>query len=382
MRVTIKANMKVVDYLDITLDLMTGLHKPFIKPNTKPLYVHSKSNHPNSILKNIPANVNKRLSMLSSNEEVFNSSTKLHQEALEASGYTHKLKFEKQDLESMNKTKKKSRSRRIHWFNPPWDMNVATNVGKKLFQILDESFPPGHPLHKTFNRHTVKLSYSTMPNMLKRISAHNSRATALAMAEIGDVTLASDDEQPTATASPCNNCDDEECGGFIVEPMPEVPQEQTEATSDHEADHCNGTAKIGPCPHDGDCRKERSCIYSCKVTRLDTGVSETYTGLAGNTFKERFYGHNRNINVRNGPGNHGTSLSHYIWELKDNNVPYETKWSIMSKAKTYNPVTKKCRLCLKEVYYILYKPETASLNSRNEVFGWCKHRKQWSLKYT
>ena len=40
------------------------------------------------------------------------------------------------------------------------------------------------------------------------------------------------------------------------------------------------------------CRKEKSCIYSCKVTRLDTGVSKTYTGLTAKTFKERFYGHN------------------------------------------------------------------------------------------
>ena len=54
-----------------------------------------------------------------------------------------------------------------------------------------------------------------------------------------------------------------------------------------------------------------------------------------------------------------TKAVHYIWELKDNNVPYNTKWSIFSKANTFNPVTKKCRLCLKEVYYILYKPETA-----------------------
>ena len=103
-----------VDYLDVTLDLMTGLHRPFIKPNTKPLYVHAKSNHPKSILENIPANVNKRLSMLSSNENVFGSSTKLHQEALEASGYKHKLKFEMQDINAMNNKKKRTRSRRIH----------------------------------------------------------------------------------------------------------------------------------------------------------------------------------------------------------------------------------------------------------------------------
>ena len=92
--------------------------------------------------------------------------------------------------------------------------------------------------------------------------------------------------------------------------------------------------------------------------------------------------HLQNGGMRNGPGNAGTALSHYTWHLKDNNIQFNTKWSILSKANTFNPTTKKCRLCLKEVYYILYKPETASLNSRNEVFGWCKHRKQWALKYT
>ena len=176
-------------------------------------------------------------------------------------------------------------------------MNVATKVGKQFFQILDESYPPGHPLHKAFNRHTVKLSYSTMPNMLKKISALNSKVTASAMAETEDVTLASDDEeQPVASATPCNNCDGE-CGGLLVEPTPAATQNQTEAAVSQF--HCNCTAKIGPCPLDGDCRKEKSCLYSCKVTRLDTGESETYTGLAGNTFKARFYGHNRNINTRN-----------------------------------------------------------------------------------
>ena len=105
--VTIHSSLKVVDFLDVTLDLMTGLHKPYCKPNTKPLYVHAKSNHPSSILKNIPENINKRLSILSSNEQVFRSSTTLHQEALKASGYDYKLQFEKQDLDALNNKKKK-----------------------------------------------------------------------------------------------------------------------------------------------------------------------------------------------------------------------------------------------------------------------------------
>ena len=390
--VTIKENMKVVDYLDVTLDLMTGLHRPYIKPNTKPLYVHAKSNHPKSILQNIPESVNKRLSVLSSNEDVFKNSTKQHQEALEASGYKFKLKFEKQDLNSMNKKKKRRRGRRIHWFNPPWDMNVATKIGKKFFQALDESFPPEHPLHKTFNRHTVKLSYSTMPNMLKKVSGHNSRVTASALAEIKNVTLACDDNNSAnnagdmeehevteheATALPCNDCEDP-CEGYIVNQEPATTPVQNEHEDEEhlEPDQCNCNGRMGPCPLDGDCMKEKSCIYSCKVTRLDTGETETYTGLAGGTFKSRFYGHNSDINNKS---NSGTKLSQHIWKLKDNNIPYDIKWTILAKAKTFNPVTKKCRLCLKEVFYILFKPETASLNARTEVFGWCKHRKQLTL---
>ena len=68
-------------------------------------------------------------------------------------------------------------------------MNVATKVGKKFFQILEDTIPPGHPLHKVFNRKTVKLSYSTMPNMLKKISAHNSKVTASAIAESAMILL-------------------------------------------------------------------------------------------------------------------------------------------------------------------------------------------------
>ena len=390
--VTIHSSLKVVDFLDITLDLMTGLHKPYCKPNTKPLYVHAKSNHPGSILKNIPANINKRLSILSSNEEVFRSSTKLHQEALKSSGYDYKLQFEKQDLDALNNNKKKKRrSRRIYWFNPPWDMNVATKVGKKFFQILDETIPPGHPLHKVFNRKTVKLSYSTMPNMLKKISVHNSRVTANALADSTNVTLASDDNNgmpaPSANddevqhlvAHPCDECE-EECGGLIVDTGRNAGA-ATSASDDEgqqlvETDHCNCNGRMGPCPLDGDCRKEKSCIYSCKVTRLDTMETETYTGITAGTFKRRYYGHNSSFNNREA---RQTSLSRHCWNLKDGNIQFDRKWTILAHAKAYNPVTKVCRLCLKEVYYILYKPETASLNSKSEVFGWCKHRQRWTL---
>ena len=59
------------------------------------------------------------------------------------------------------------------WYNPPWNANVNTNLGRKFLNIIDRCFPNGHPLHKIFNKHTRKLSYSCMPNMKSITSSHN-----------------------------------------------------------------------------------------------------------------------------------------------------------------------------------------------------------------
>ena len=41
--IRIEINLRITDFLDVTLDLSTGKYSPFRKPNTKPLYIHSKS---------------------------------------------------------------------------------------------------------------------------------------------------------------------------------------------------------------------------------------------------------------------------------------------------------------------------------------------------
>ena len=46
LKITSTANLKVVTFLDVTLDLANEWYKPFIKPGDRPLYVNSKSNHP------------------------------------------------------------------------------------------------------------------------------------------------------------------------------------------------------------------------------------------------------------------------------------------------------------------------------------------------
>ena len=72
---------------------------------------------------------------------------------------------------SPTETRKKNRT----WFNPPFSMNVKTNIGKDFLNLVDRAFPPDNPLSKLFNRQTVKLSYKRMPNMSQAVAGHNSK---------------------------------------------------------------------------------------------------------------------------------------------------------------------------------------------------------------
>ena len=80
----------MVHFFDVTFDLTDGSYKPYMRPNNKLLYVHQQSNHPPALLKNIPLNINKRLTNISSSNEVFDESIAPYQQALEESGYDHK----------------------------------------------------------------------------------------------------------------------------------------------------------------------------------------------------------------------------------------------------------------------------------------------------
>ena len=69
-----------------------------------------------------------------------------------------------------------------------------------------------------------------------------------------------------------------------------------------------------------------------------------------------------------------TTLSTHVWDLKNKNKDFDIKWSVIDRAKDYNPATKKCRLCLKEKFYIIFQPDGATLNLRSELFSSCRHK--------
>ena len=328
MKITIDTNLVRVDYLDVTLDLETGLFKPYRKPGDKPVYVSALSNHPPQILKNIPKGIERRLSDNSANEEVFKEAIPVYKAELERSGFTHKLEY-RPGSDQTNTRKKGNRKRKITWFNPPYSKNVQTNIGKQFLNLLDKNFPANHPLRKIINRNTVKISYRCMPNMKTKISSHNFK-----------VLKGAEEIQPIYG--------------------------------------CNCTNAIGPCPLNGNCLVN-SLVYKAEVTDQNQN-STTYTGLTRNTFKQRFYGHRHSF--KNRSSEHSTTLSSHIWDLKDKNEDYNVNWSVIGRASDFNPITRKCRLCIKEKFHIIFQPEGAKLNERSELFSTCRHRKRQLLANT
>ena len=59
--------MEIVNYLDVTLNLNDGSYRPYKKPNDE-TNIHVNSDHPPSILKQLPVSIEKRLSSLSSSK--------------------------------------------------------------------------------------------------------------------------------------------------------------------------------------------------------------------------------------------------------------------------------------------------------------------------
>ena len=71
LRITAQANLKVVNYLDVTLNLSNGKFYPYRKPENPPLYINTQSNHPPSIIRHLSLAISRRMSSLSRDSDEF-----------------------------------------------------------------------------------------------------------------------------------------------------------------------------------------------------------------------------------------------------------------------------------------------------------------------
>ena len=223
------------------------------------------------------------MSRNSSNADIFNNTKLEYEEALKKCGHTTKLTYTPPNHEQNNVRRK--RQRKIIWFNPPFNLDVSTNLAKIFLNLIEKQFPRSSKLHKIFNKNTVKVSYSCTQNMSQIIKGHNKK----------------------------------------------IVQKETQETLE-----CNCRVKTD-CPLNGDCRKEsvicKCTAAACNSKKVDLELTE------GELKKQRYYDQVKSF--KNEFYANSTTLSSYIREIKKRkNVAPPLTWEVLQTTKTYSNITK------------------------------------------
>ena len=250
----------------------------------------------------------------------------LYNNALHDSGFMNDVEYMGSRL-AKDPATKRNRVRRITWFNPPFSKNVITRVGHKFLKLIDKNFPIGSRLHKIFNRNTVKVSYSCMPNMGTIIKRHNARICGAGREDGGQTR------------------------------------------------RCN-CRKPEQCPLNGRCLTSR-IVYKATVETSNTRAPKVYIGSTETPFKQRYANHL--MSFRYERYRNQTELSKYIWGLKRDGKTFRVRWDVLRRAPAYSCLSKRCDLCLTEKLMILSADRSTLLNKRSELVSKCRHQNKFCL---
>ena len=134
--------MKTTDFLDVILDLKTGKTMPFRKENDTPIYINTESNHPPSVVKQLPSMIENRLSNLSSGEKEFNDSKEIYQKALNDAGYTEQIKYKQEKKRHFKPSSKKEKKTQNYVVHTPIQQRSEIQHHKIIHTNPREMFPP------------------------------------------------------------------------------------------------------------------------------------------------------------------------------------------------------------------------------------------------
>ena len=250
---------------------------------------------------------------------------------MKESGYERKLEFENSRTPDTNRENKKKRKRKILWYNPPYNINLKTDFGHQFLKLIKKHFPKDNKLHKIINNNTVKLSYSCTKNMKRIIQNHNSKI------------LNKSDTNMTQKSCSCPR------------------------------------TRMQNCPLNNQCLK-KSFVYKATVLKSN----KFYIGITEADFKHRHSRHT--YSFRHEKDKNATTLSHHIWDIKENITPENPepaiKWEILKEAGARVPGSSICQLCLEEKAQILkHSKNTNCLNKRSELASRCNfyHRAKHKL---
>ena len=214
-------------------------------------------------------------------------------------------------------------NRKVIWFNPSYSLNVKTNIDKVFLKLVRKHFPRSHKLSKIFNLNTIKISYSSMPNVKNLIKQRNSK------------TLNKDRDK---MQRPFN------------------------------------------CRIKESCPLNSKCLHQCMVCKAEVSTNTTYKEYyraSEKEFKPRYNNHKQSF--RNISHGNDMELSKYLWTLKTNGTDYHLKWGIKSYACRYKCGTRRCDLCLTEKMIIALADSKFLFNKWTELIWKCRHRSKFIL---
>ena len=210
--------------------------------------------------------------------------------------------------------------------DPPYSKLVKTNLGWKFIKLIGKHFPPNHKFVKFFNKNTIKLSYSCMPNIRSKTNGHNKKT---------------------------------------LQPKTTEPQKL-----------CNCLVKED-CPLNGLCLRS-SILYQATIKCSDSKYKQKrYKGICETTFKKRYANHKKSFILINSK-NDTTWFAEY-WTLKQKPQAPRLLWEMKGQYKAYNPTFKKCNLCLNEKLAIIDDPDKNLPRKRSEVMSQCCRRNNFKL---
>ena len=128
LNITLQTNLKIVNFLDVEMNLDTVTYRPYRKPDNIPAYINRKSNHPLTMIKEIPKAVAKWISKISSSQVVFNESIPIYSDSLRKSGFHDNITFIPKTADT--KTNKKNR----HKHKMMWSVLHIVLVPKQMLE--------------------------------------------------------------------------------------------------------------------------------------------------------------------------------------------------------------------------------------------------------
>ena len=137
------------------------------------------------------------------------------------------------------------------------------------------------------------------------------------------------------------------------------------------------------CPNKSKCPLQGKCLVDNLVYQAivkSDNSEESYVGLASTTFKLRLGNHKKSFNHKTYRSD--SSLSNHIWDIKEKGGEYDLEWRLIGRAQPFSPVTGVCNLCTLEKYHILFSPELATINKKEEMNSHCFHKKPILLDKT